>query len=154
MSPKCLIDSIILWQNFHIFGLKWIVKVSYLWRNVENLIPIFKMKWRIPVKLKHTFVRNLLSIYLTDFSSSIRNTWSNFLFSDIFIILVTKKKGTEKEKWVNLLLQTDTASVLLEAIGYIRFLQGQIQVIFSFYFILFFILFFFKKRKMFCFVDI
>lgn len=29
------------------------------------------------------------------------------------------------------LLQTDTASVLLEAIGYIRFLQGQIEVMFS-----------------------
>jgi len=28
------------------------------------------------------------------------------------------------------LLQTDTASVLLEAIGYIRFLQGQIEVMF------------------------
>ena len=28
------------------------------------------------------------------------------------------------------LLQTDTASVLLEVIGYIRFLQGQIQVMF------------------------
>ena len=31
---------------------------------------------------------------------------------------------------VVLLLQTDTASVLLEAIGYIRFLQGQIEVMF------------------------
>lgn len=28
-------------------------------------------------------------------------------------------------------LQTDTASVLLEAIGYIRFLQNQIEVIYA-----------------------
>ena len=32
--------------------------------------------------------------------------------------------------WCVALLQTDTASVLLEAIGYIRFLQGQIEVMF------------------------
>lgn len=38
------------------------------------------------------------------------------------------------------LLQTDTASVLLEAIGYIRFLQGQIEVmmLINFFLILFF----------------
>ena len=30
--------------------------------------------------------------------------------------------------WYFSLLQTDTASVLLEAIGYIRFLQSQIEV--------------------------
>ena len=32
--------------------------------------------------------------------------------------------------WHISLLQTDTASVLLEAIGYIRFLQSQIEVMF------------------------
>lgn len=34
---------------------------------------------------------------------------------------------------VFILLQTDTASVLLEAIGYIRFLQNQIEVTFTFF---------------------
>jgi len=30
---------------------------------------------------------------------------------------------------MNWVLQTDTASVLMEAIGYIKFLQGQVEVL-------------------------
>lgn len=46
------------------------------------------------------------------------------------------------------LLQTDTASVLLEAIGYIRFLQGQIEVmmLINFFLILFFLYYFCKSE--------
>lgn len=45
------------------------------------------------------------------------------------------------------LLQTDTASVLAEAIGYIRFLQNQIEVMFFFSFFLLSIAFLEKKKK-------
>lgn len=31
--------------------------------------------------------------------------------------------------WVGRILQTDTASVLMEAIGYIKFLQNQVEVL-------------------------
>lgn len=34
--------------------------------------------------------------------------------------------------WVGRILQTDTASVLMEAIGYIKFLQNQVEVYFHF----------------------
>lgn len=52
-----------------------------------------------------------------------------YLFSNWFSLLTLKKLSSWGVLIYVPLLQTDTASVLFEAIGYIRFLQGQIEVI-------------------------
>lgn len=106
-----LISHSIIIINHCLFVLIWFYKKVHTWNSCFQ----FKVDFDDPI--------SVLSFVID---------W-NFTFNI---------KRRKKERWVfgASLLQTDTASVLLEAIGYIRFLQSQIEVMFLYYSYLFILL--------------
>lgn len=82
--------------------------------------------------MKRIFI--YLFIFHTHFEALI-SSLSLFTYG-VSLLTLKKMKKMSGVLWCVSLLQTDTASVLLEAIGYIRFLQGQIEVMYLLHIIL------------------